>query len=523
MSDLGASRRLSLPRVLLAVFIVALAVGGFIHQRLDRTVAEQKKEANAPWFASYVDVTATPQFSFQNMGTGDGGVNAVLSFIVPLKDQPCTPSWGSVYTLDKANSVLSLDTRIGRLKQRGGSVVVSFGGLLNSELAVTCTDKTALLAAYKSVIDRYQIDTIDLDIERDALKDVPSVIRRAEVIAQLQQSQRAQGKSLAVWLTLPVTTSGLSEPGTTVVAKFLEQKVDIAGVNAMTMNYGQTLADNQSMFEGSKSALAQTKRQLGILYEQANIRLNEASLWAKVGATPMVGQNDDAGQIFTIDDAKNLNQFAKENGVGRMSLWSANRDVACGSNYVNIKVVSDSCSGVKQETQEFSTILADGFTGSVSKRAEQVTVSNETTKREEIIDDPAVSPYQIWSKTGAYLQGTKVVWRKNVYQAKWWTQGDMPDNPVLQSWQTPWELIGPVLPGDKPIAQPTLPSGTYPEWRGTAAYNAGQRVLFSGVPYQAKWWTQGDSPAKASADPNGSPWIPLTQDQIEQILQQLDR
>ncbi len=306
------------------------------------------------------------------------------------------------------------------------------------------------------------------------------------------------------------------------VVKFLEQKVDLAGVNAMTMNYGATLSADQSMSEGSQSALTQTKRQLAILYEQANIHLNDVTLWSKIGATPMIGQNDDSGQVFTLDDAKSFNQFTREAGIGRMSMWSANRDVPCGSNYVNVKVVSDSCSGIKQEAQEFSGLLGDGYVGDISKNAEQTTVSNQTTKREEIIDDPATSPYQIWIKTGAYLTGTKVVWRKNVYQAKWWTQGDSPDNPVLQTWQTPWELIGPVLPGDKPIPQPTVPAGTYPEWRGTAAYNAGQRVLFNGVPFQAKWWTQGDSPAKSFADPNGSPWLPLTPEQIEQLLKQLE-
>jgi chitinase len=114
-----------------------------------------------------------------------------------------------------------------------------------------------------------------------------------------------------------------------------------------------------------------------------------------------------------------------------------------------------------------------------------------------------------------------VVWHHNVYQAKWWTQGDTPDNPVLQSWQTPWELIGPVLPGEKPVPQATLPAGTYPDWSGATAYDAGQRVLFNNVPYQAKWWNQGNSPAASSSNPDSSPWTPLTQTQINQIVSTL--
>ena len=43
---------------------------------------------------------------------------------------------------------------------------------------------------------------------------------------------------------------------------------------------------------------------------------------------------------------------------------------------------------------------------------------------------------------------------------KYWTQGDLPDNPVLQATETPWTLIGPVLPGETPVPVATLPPGS---------------------------------------------------------------
>lgn len=147
-----------------------------------------------------------------------------------------------------------------------------------------------------------------------------------------------------------------------------------------------------------------------------------------------------------------------------------------------------------------------------------MTTADTSSKLARQPENPATSPYQIWSPTGAYLKGTRVVWHHNVYQAKWWTQGDVPDNPVLQQWQTPWALIGPVLPGEKPIPQPTLPPGTYSDWSGTAIYDTGDRVLFNGVPYQAKWWNTGQSPAAAASNPDSSPWVPLTQEQINAIV-----
>lgn len=505
-------RRLSPWRVMLGILILAgLVAGSYFGTR--QWKAAQATGSHQPWFASYVDVTAKPTFAFEQMGEGTNR-DAVLSFIVPSPADGCTPTWGAAYTMDQARGSLDLDRRIARLQQQGGSIAISFGGLLNSELAVKCTDKTKLLAAYNSVIERYNINTIDLDLEGAVLTDSDAASRRAEVIATLQAQRRAEHKQLAVWVTLPVIPAGLSEGGTDAVAELLAKHVDITGVNAMTMDYGQSRG-NQNMLKASESALAQTQRQLGILYQRAGLYLNNATLWAKIGATPMIGQNDDDDEVFKLDDAKGLNNFARSHGMSRMSMWSANRDLACGSNYINLKVVSDSCSGIRQNKQEFADLLSQGFKGDITLSASVVTTAD--VKAAEKPDDPAHSPYQIWSEAGAYLEGTKVVWHHNVYQAKWWTQGDLPDSPVLQEWQTPWDLIGPVLPNEKPIPQPTLPAGTYPDWSGTDAYNAGQRVLFSGVPYQAKWWTQGASPAAASSNPDGSPWVPLTQAQVEAV------
>jgi chitinase len=200
-----------------------------------------------------------------------------------------------------------------------------------------------------------------------------------------------------------------------------------------------------------------------------------------------------------------------------MSMWSANRDQTCGSNYVDTSIVSDACSGVKQGKATFAAALSAKFDGRIALGERAVTTS-EPTASAQATDDPATSPYAIWSPSASYLTGTKVVWHHNVYVAKWWTKGDLPDNPVLNAWQTPWDLVGPVLPGETPIPQPTLPAGTYPDWAGTSVYTKGARVLFDGVPFEAKWWTQGDSPEAASSDPDTSPWSPLTQDEIDAVV-----
>jgi chitinase len=507
-------RKLSPLRVIGAALVAVVVVSGGV-------VGFQWWSARAsvdskPWFASYVDVTATPRFAFENLGTSKTK-DAVLSFVVSSKSDACTPSWGGAYTLDQARGSLDLDRRIARLQQQGGTIAVSFGGLLNDELAVGCDDPAALKSAYSQVVDRYDVGTVDLDLEGNGLTDAAANARRASAIAALQQERRDAGKGLAVWLTLPVAPNGMTSDATDAIAAMLKAKVDIAGVNVMTMDFGSSKNAKQTMALASENAISNAQRQLGVLYDRAGTHLSDPSLWAKIGATPMIGQNDVEKEIFSLVDAKTLNAWAVSKGVGRMSMWSANRDKTCGSNYVDTSVVSDACSGVKQGKTTFASLLSKGFDGHISLGESAVTTA-EPSSAAAVKDDPATSPYAIWSTANSYLQGTKVVWHHNVYVAKWWTKGEVPDNPVLNSWETPWELVGPVLPGETPIPQPTVPAGTYPAWTGTSAYDKDARVLFDGTPYEAKWWTQGDSPEAASANPDASPWEPLTQDEIDQLL-----
>lgn len=511
--DAENGRRLSPFRVAIAAVIgIAVIAGGVFS--LQRWTAHAGADSQ-PWFASYVDVTATPRFAFEELGSTDTK-DAVLSFIVSDKTDPCTPSWGGAYTMDEARGSLDLDRRIARLQQQGGDIAVSFGGQANQELALDCTDSAALRAAYASVIDRYKVGTIDLDLEGHGLNNVDAGARRAEAIAALQKERRAAERPLAVWVTLPVAPTGMTTAGTDAIAALLAANVDLAGVNLMTMAYGDSKDPGQSMSDTATVSLTAAQRQLAVLYDRADLHQSVPSLWAKIGATPMIGQNDDADQVFSLADATAFNAWATSTGLGRISMWSANRDKTCGTNYVDTTIVSDSCSGVDQGKASFASLLATGFDGRLALGAAAITTPEPT--KTLAADDPATSPYPIWSTTNSYLKGSKVTWRHNVYEAKWWTKGDTPDDPVLNLWEIPWELVGPVLPGEAPIPQPTLPPGTYPDWVGTTAYEKGMRVLFDGIPFHAKWWTQGDSPEAASANPDSSPWVPLTRDEVDEAL-----
>jgi chitinase len=510
-------RRLSVLRLgILCVIVSAAVTAGYLGFR---SVQDVSAAASMPSvFSGYVDVTATPRFAFEDPAVPSAKA-VVLSFVVADPKQDCAPSWGAAYSPAQAGADLDLDRRIARLRQLGGTAAVSFGGLSNTELAVSCKDPNALTGAYRQIVDRYDPTTIDLDVESGALGDTAASDRRAQAISALQKERKAKGKPLAVWLTLPADPNGLTLQGKDIVQHTLAGGVELEGVNIMAMDFGASKPAAWSMSQASVSAADAAHGQLASLYRDAGTDLGDGTLWRKLGLTVMIGQNDTAGEIFTLADAATMNSFAKAKGMGRVSMWSMNRDRTCSPNYPDVSKVSDGCSGISQGSELFTTTLASNVglptqAAFPSLTAPSPTATPTSTPTPAATDNPETSPYPVWTTYAAYAATDRVVWHGNVYEAKWWTRADTPDNPVLQGGATPWKLVGPVLPGDKPTPKPTVPPGTFPGWVPEATYRKGDRILFEGSAFEAKWWTHGDSPEAAVQGAPDSPWARLTAAQL---------
>jgi chitinase len=500
-------------RMLVALLlVVAIGGGGYLVVRDVASTPSASASATGAagaWFAPYVDVTLPPPVAFQDRAANPSR-NAVLGFVVAGAgaDQACTPSWGTYESLDGAATTMDLDRRVAQLRGQGGDAVISFGGQANSELAVACDRPDALQSAYRSVIDRYAADTLDFDVEGPAVANAAANARRASALAAIQRDARAHGRRLAVWLTLPVAPEGLSADALELVRTTLAARVDLAGVNVMAMDFGVPSAA-RDMRGAIESAANATRSQLAVLYGRAGAKLNSAHLWRKLGVTVMIGQNDTAGERVSVSDARAIAAYAAEHGVGRVSTWSLNRDKQCGVTFAVIGTHSDLCSGVAQRPLQFTRAF-DRLRGSVRATAAAVTTPDllpEATTATR--DDPARSPYPIWQPEQAYPEGYKVVWHQAVYVAKWYSQGETPDSENVAPSDSPWRLVGPVLRTDHAPKVPRLPAGTYPAWSTSKVFHAGDRVLYRGLPYRAKWYTQGDVPGGAGVNGTPSPWKPL--------------
>lgn len=501
-------RRVSVVRALLVLILAAaVAVGAF-------TLAQRAVESSATglegaWFAPYVDATLVPTYPFETPAA-DGPKDVVLGFVVADREGGCEPTWGTFVDLEGAATSFDLDRRIARLRSAGGEPIVSFGGLINDELALRCQTPEDLAGAYRQVIDRYELTTIDIDVEGEAQSDVAANERRAAALRILQEEAVERGDELAVWLTVPVGIDGMTGAGLNMVLTTLEGGVDLTGVNGMVMDYGAGRPPGTSMMQASEQALTSLHGQLVRAYQGTGTALSESDVWARVGATPMIGQNDTIDDVFTLGDARALLEFAQRRGMGRLSMWSANRDAPCGKQIEGASV-SNTCSSQDQRPGEFAATLNNLTGRPVAVGSGGTSAPPSTEERPSVravVDDARTSPYPIWQAESVYVMGEKVVWHGNVFEAKWWTKNDLPDAPVENEWDSPWRFLGPVLPTDKPPPRPNVPDGTYPKWSELVSYSKGTRVLHQGLAYEAKWFTLGDTPR--SDRPWESPWAVVT-------------
>ncbi|MEA2445756.1 MAG: chitinase [Thermoleophilales bacterium] len=505
--------KLSPLRVLVALLVLVVAgAGGFFGLRHVETTQAARAIAatrDAPWFAPYVDATLTPTVAFQDRSANPSR-DVVLGFVVAGKGAraACTPTWGTYETLAGAATSMDLDRRVAQVRGQGGDAVISFGGKNNSELAVACARPDALASAYRSVIDRYTPDTIDFDVEGAALSDTAANVRRAQAIKTIQDDVRAHKGRLAVWLTLPVTPRGLNPDALAVVRTMLDAKVDLAGVNVMSMDFGEPAA-GRNMLRAVTSSISATHGQIAVMYRRAGLPLSPGHLWGKLGVTVMIGQNDVDGERVSVRDARAIATFARSHGLGRVSTWSLNRDAQCGSTFPVLGTHSNFCSGVAQDKLQFSKTFARLRGSARSQSAAVTTPDSALQATSTTVDDPAKSPYPIWQPEQAYREGYKVVWHQAVYVAKWYSQGQTPDSENVAPGALPWQLIGPVLSTDRAPKIPTLPAGTYPEWKVSRIFRAGERVLYQGLPYQASWYTVGDVPGGTGENGTPSPWKAL--------------
>lgn len=379
--------------------LVVLVIAGMLATALIFGGARSARAATSgipvPYFAPYTDITM--DHGFAQMAQNTGTKYFSLGFVVNSSSGGCQATWAG----DTSVSGGFMQSDISALRAEGGDVIPSFGGAAGKELALACTTVPTLQAQYQSVIDNYNVTHLDFDIEGSALNNTAANTRRNQALAGLQAAAQSAGKQLFISYTLPVTTSGLLSNSLNLLKNAVSNGVNVNVVNIMVMDYyDASSAPGNQMGQNAINAANATIAQLQKIFTTKTT----SQLWAMLGLTPMVGENDDTTEVFTEQDAQAVLAFAQQKQIGELSFWSVQLDVPCTGS----ETPTNTCSGVTQQPYDYSHIF-DAFNGSSVPPTPTPTTTATSTPTATPTNTPTPTPTPIITPTPTPPPGGNLV------------------------------------------------------------------------------------------------------------------
>ena len=111
----------------------------------------------------------------------------------------------------------------------------------------------------------------------------------------------------------------------------------------MTMDYGTS---GTEMGTAANEALDATAGQVASAFG-----ISASAAYAMLGDTPMIGQDDTSGEIFTLADAATVESYAAQQGIALLSFWAEGRD---NGGCPGTTTAESTCSGISQSTGAFT-------------------------------------------------------------------------------------------------------------------------------------------------------------------------
>jgi hypothetical protein len=344
-------RRSNMIRALGAAAVALTATGVFLAVTPSAQAATAiPAHVFAPYFEAYNGD------SLNGLSQQSGNKYLTMAFVQTATRGSCTVYWNGDTGMPIANSTFGSD--IAAIRARGGDVIPSFGGYAadngGTEIADSCTDVNQIAGQFEKIITTYDVTRIDLDIEDNSLTNSAGIDRRNKAVKIVEDWAAANGRSIQFVYTLPTTTGGLADSGLAVLRNAVTNNARIDVVNMMTFDY----YDNQphQMANDTKTAANGLHGQLQQLYPGKTSQ----QLWNMIGVTEMIGVDDfGPAETFTLADANAVASWATQQGIAELSFWALQRDNGgCPGG-----AASDTCSGISQNTWDFSHIFAPFTSG----------------------------------------------------------------------------------------------------------------------------------------------------------------
>ncbi|MEU0558579.1 glycosyl hydrolase family 18 protein [Dactylosporangium sp. NPDC006015] len=333
----------------------------------------------APYFEAYNGD------SLNGLSQQSGVKHLTLAFVQTATRGSCTVYFNGDTSMPIANSTFGAD--IAAIRARGGDVIPSFGGYAadngGTEIADSCTDVNQIAAQFQKVITTYDVTRIDLDIEDNSLTNTAGIDRRNKAIKLTEDWAAANGRTVQFQYTLPTTTTGLAPSGLAVLRNAVTNNARIDYVNQMTFDY----YDNQphQMAQDTITASNGLHTQLGQLWPAKTA----AQRWAMIGVTEMIGVDDfGPAETFTLADARTVLNWANQQGIAALSFWALQRDNgSCPGG-----AAADNCSGIQQQTWEFSHIFNPFTSGDSGPGSPSPSVSKSPSTSPSTSPSPSTPP-----------------------------------------------------------------------------------------------------------------------------------
>ncbi|MFA3876074.1 glycosyl hydrolase family 18 protein [Streptomyces sp. MMCC 100] len=427
-----------------------------------------------------------------------GAKHLTMAFLQTATAGSCTPYWNGDTSMPIAQSTFGAD--FDTIQANGGDVIPSFGGYTadttGTEIADSCTDVQQIAAAYEKVITTYDVTRLDMDIEIDSLDNTAGIDRRNKAIKLVQDWAADNGRDIEISYTLPTTTRGLASNGVALLENAVRNGTEVDVVNLMTFDY----YDNQQhdMARDTQTATQGLHDVLARLYPDKS----SAELWHMIGVIEMIGVDDfGPAETFTLDNARTVYDWAVEQGINTLSFWALQRD--------NGGCAADNCSGIQQNTWDFSHIFAPFTSGSTAPENDfslsaapasgTVTAgASATTTVKTAVKSGQAETVQLkasgvpagvtasFSPASVTAGGQSTLTLATTGQAVSGTYsvtvtGTSPSG----SHSTTYSLTVTGGNGNQCTAAP---------WNSGAVYTGGQQVSHEGHTWKAKWWTTGEEP-----------------------------
>lgn len=288
------------------------------------------------FFSPFVDATLwfnNGLYPFGDEYSKSGAKFVNLGFIIA--NSSGQPSWGSYYDVsgknpDTGHIIRNMFAQIKKLRSLGGDILVSFGGENGTPIHATIKSAAELAEHYIKFVNAFGLKNIDFDIEGQWTRDTVSWKRNNDAIKIMQD--KLGENSPNVWYTFPTLPSGLVGKGTNndaygILFDAVSKGIKVRGVNIMTMCFGYSSVPNPSdMSIPVITSSESLKNQIKEIYAQNGVTLTDSDAYKMVGITPMIGVSYQSQEIFTLDSARKVLDYAKSKKIGQLSYWALTRD-----------------------------------------------------------------------------------------------------------------------------------------------------------------------------------------------------